>query len=128
MNLRTAQLNDDLAAVVGRRRADKVSEIGLTAIGHSEGEKCVCCPCMPASQVLFFLITAFLFYNVYRLETGIEYDSRCTGGRNTSSVVAVVVPPEGNGTNSDNEESYLWPISYDEQTNSTTYLGTYTVE
>ncbi len=53
-----AQVNKDLASVVGRRRADKVGEIALTALGYSESEKCVCCPCLPASQVLFFLITA----------------------------------------------------------------------
>ena len=29
----------------------QAGEITLTALGYSEHEECVCCPCLPASQV-----------------------------------------------------------------------------
>ena len=52
-----SQLSDDIAAMVGKDRADKMGEIAMTALGYSESEKCICCPCMPASQILFFIMS-----------------------------------------------------------------------
>jgi hypothetical protein len=52
-----SDFNQGVASIVGQRRADKMGEIGLTAIGYSESEKCVCLPCMPKSQPLFFIMT-----------------------------------------------------------------------
>ena len=49
-------VSDDLAKVVGKRNVDKMGEITLTALGYSSEEECVCCPCMPASQILFFIM------------------------------------------------------------------------
>ena len=50
------KISDDLAKVVGKRNVDKMGEITLTALGYSAEEECVCCPCMPASQILFFIM------------------------------------------------------------------------
>ena len=38
---------DDLADVIGEKQVDKLGEITLVALGYSEDETCVCCPCMP---------------------------------------------------------------------------------
>lgn len=48
---------DELAKVIGRDGVEKVGEITLTALGYSESEECVCCPCLPASQGLVYLTT-----------------------------------------------------------------------
>ncbi len=49
--------NRKMADIFGQRRADKVGEMALTAFGYSESEHCICCPCMPASQILYFIFS-----------------------------------------------------------------------
>ena len=56
INDTAGKVSDDLAKVVGKRNVDKMGEITLTALGYSAEEECVCCPCMPASQILFFIM------------------------------------------------------------------------
>lgn len=51
------EISEGVARVVGERRADKMGEIAMTALGYSEAEHCICCPCMPKSQLLFFVMT-----------------------------------------------------------------------
>jgi hypothetical protein len=53
------QLGDDMSRVIGRRNVDKIGEITLTALGYSKSEECVCCPCMPASQILLFIMIGY---------------------------------------------------------------------
>ena len=51
------KMSNDLAKVVGQRNVDKMGEIAQTALGYSAEEECVCCSCMPASQILFFIMS-----------------------------------------------------------------------
>ena len=51
------KMSNDLAKVVGQRNVDKMGEIAQTALGYSAEEECVCCLCMPASQILFFIMS-----------------------------------------------------------------------
>ncbi len=48
-----------MSRVIGRRNVDKIGEITLTALGYSKSEECVCCPCMPASQILLFVMIGY---------------------------------------------------------------------
>ncbi len=57
INEAAENLSDDLAKVVGRRNVDKMGEITLTALGYSQEEECICCPCLPASQTLLIVMT-----------------------------------------------------------------------
>jgi len=68
---------DKLSGVIGRERVEKIPEITLTALGYSENEECVCCPCLTASQVLLFIAIPFFFFNFYKLGIGISYESGC---------------------------------------------------
>lgn len=49
-------ISNDLAKVVGQRNVDKMGQITLTALGYSNEEECVCCPCLPASQTLLIIM------------------------------------------------------------------------
>ena len=51
-----AKVSDNLAKVVGQRNVDKLGEITQTALGYSQEEECVCCPCLPASQTLIIIM------------------------------------------------------------------------
>lgn len=83
------KVSDDLAKVVGQRNVDKLGEITLTALGYSSEEECVCCPCMPASQILFIIMLVFFGFNWYRLSIGIDYDWGCTGSITKSQTLEV---------------------------------------
>jgi hypothetical protein len=54
------RISDDLASVVGQKNVDKMGEITLTALGYSNEEECVCCPCIPASQSLLIIMILFV--------------------------------------------------------------------
>ena len=58
---------DKLAGVIGRRNVDKLGDMTMTAFGYSDSEVCICCPCLPASQVLLFITVPFFFFNWYKL-------------------------------------------------------------
>lgn len=73
-----AKTGDKLSKVVGRDNVEKLGEITLTAFGYSDTEECVCCPCLPASQILLFLTVPFYFFNIYKLGLGVSYESGCT--------------------------------------------------
>ena len=47
----------------GRRNVNKLGDMTMTAFGYSDQEVCVCCPCLPASQVLLFIAVPFYFFN-----------------------------------------------------------------
>ena len=42
---------DKLGEQIGTENVDKMGEIALVALGYAEDETCLCCPCMPRSQV-----------------------------------------------------------------------------
>ena len=46
------EAGDQLAGVIGKRNVDKLGDIVMTSFGYSESETCLCCPCLPASQVM----------------------------------------------------------------------------
>ena len=127
-------------------RADKVGDVALTAMGYSESEKCICCPCMPASQILFFVMVgyvvsfdlfkrdfhsvfcSFFAFNCYRLGAGIEFLSACSDDRNSSAeTMELPVTIEDNSTVDLNAteayegEGLMWLIKSDNET--ATYLG-----
>jgi len=77
---RVGQARDDLADVIGEKQVDKLGEITLVALGYSEDETCVCCPCMPRSQIMFFVMVAFSIFTWYRLGTGSSWENSCQKG------------------------------------------------
>ena len=74
---------DRLAGVIGKRNVDKIGDIAMTSLGYSESETCICCPCLPASQVLLFMTLPFFGFNIYKMSIGVTYDSGCTSGFNS---------------------------------------------
>ena len=64
--------------MIGKRNVDKIGDIALTATGFSEEEVCVCCPCLPASQLLLVIAIPFLVFNWYKLVLGIYWDFGCS--------------------------------------------------
>jgi len=81
------QTGDKLSSVIGRDNVEKVGEITLRALGYSDAEECVCCPCLTASQVLLFLTIPFYFFNIYKLGLGVYWDSGCSTAAPNSSYV-----------------------------------------
>ena len=57
---------DKLAPVIGRRNVNKLGDMTMTAFGYSDSEVCVCCPCLPASQVLLVITVPFFFFNLVK--------------------------------------------------------------
>ena len=55
------QIRDNLGNVIGERNVDKAGEIALTAFGYGDDQFCVCFPCMPSSQILFFIMLAYVY-------------------------------------------------------------------
>jgi len=82
-----------LAGVIGRRNVNKAGEIAMTAFGYAETETCVCCPCLPASQILLVLAIPFFFFNFYKLGVGVDWDWGCTKPEN----ITEPEPDEGSG-------------------------------
>lgn len=87
INKFASRTGDKLSSVVGRDNVNKMGEITLTALGYSDTEECVCCPCLPASQVLLVLSIPFFFFNWYKLGLGISFDSSCSTLAPNSSYV-----------------------------------------
>jgi len=59
--------------VIGKKNTEKASEIVMTALGYSISEKCICFPCLPASQLLSFIVLALFCFNCFRLSTSLSY-------------------------------------------------------
>ena len=81
---RVTEAGDKLAGVIGKRNVDKLGDVVMTSLGYSDSETCICCPCLPASQVLLFLTLPFLVFNCYKLGVGVEYDTNCSSQYNES--------------------------------------------
>jgi len=64
---KVTEAGDKLAGVIGRRNVDKLGDMTMTAFGYSDSEVCICCPCLPASQVLLFITVPFFVFNWYKL-------------------------------------------------------------
>jgi len=75
---KVTEAGDKLAGVIGRRNVDKLGDMTMTAFGYSDSEVCICCPCLPASQVLLFITVPFFFFNWYKLGVGVDYDRSCS--------------------------------------------------
>ena len=61
------KVGDKLVPVIGRRNVNKLGDMTMTAFGYSDSEVCVCCPCLPASQVLLVVVLPFFFFNLVKL-------------------------------------------------------------
>ena len=88
--------------MIGKRNVDKIGDIALTATGFSEEEVCVCCPCLPASQLLLVIALPFLIFNWYKLVLGIVWDFGCSSV-DVSGVEEV--PEDGSGAAGDMGDS-----------------------
>ena len=75
---KVTEAGDKLAGVIGKRNVDKLGDIAMTSLGYSDSETCLCCPCLPASQVLLFITLPFFGFNCYKLGLGVEYDLGCS--------------------------------------------------
>ena len=58
---------DKLAGVIGERNVNKLGDMTMTAFGYSDQEVCICCPCLPASQVLLLITVPFYVFNWMKL-------------------------------------------------------------
>ena len=58
---------DKLAGVIGERNVNKLGHMTMTAFGYSDQEVCICCPCLPASQVLLLITVPFYVFNWMKL-------------------------------------------------------------
>jgi len=75
---KVSEAGDQLAGLIGKRNVDKLGDIAMTSFGYGEREECVCCPCLPASQVLLFITVPFFVFNCYKLSVGLEYQYSCS--------------------------------------------------
>ena len=75
---KVTEAGDKLADVIGKRNVDKLGDIAMTSFGYSDSETCICCPCLPASQILLFITVPFFGFNLYKLGLGVSYDSGCS--------------------------------------------------
>ncbi|QQP56822.1 Uncharacterized protein FKW44_001618, partial [Caligus rogercresseyi] len=103
--------------VIGQRNADKAGEIALSAFGYSEREECVCCPCLPASQTMLWVMIGFFIFNWYRLGVGIDFEKSCDPLNNGS--IATRTLPSNETFNSSSPYS-VHEVNAD--TNETIYL------
>lgn len=97
--------------VIGERNVDKAGEIALTAFGYGDDQYCACCPCLPSSQILFFIMLAFCIYNWYRLVIGISYETGCT---ETAEIVRVenISNTDKNSSRDGNTDAQLGVLRY----------------
>lgn len=116
------KMSNDLAKVVGQRNVDKMGEIAQTALGYSAEEECVCCSCMPASQILFFIMSGFFCFNFYRMSVGIDYDWSCSSNVDSSEIIEV----DNDQINDTLREMYT--VSENLDTNTTVFLKEYPCE
>ena len=79
---KVTEAGDRLADVIGKRNVDKLGDIAMTSFGYSDSETCICCPCLPASQILLFITVPFFGFNLYKLGLGVSYDSGCSNDFN----------------------------------------------
>ena len=100
---KVTEAGDQLAGVIGKRNVDKLGDIVMTSFGYSESETCLCCPCLPASQVkqlysifylyerfydtkvLLLITVPFFIFNFYKLGLGVEYDVGCSSNYTNST-------------------------------------------
>ena len=61
-----SKAGDKLVPVVGKRNVNKIGDITMTALGYSESEVCVCCPFLPASQILLVVTVPFFIFNLIK--------------------------------------------------------------
>ena len=61
-----SKAGDKLAPVVGKSNVNKIGDITMTALGYSESEVCVCCPFLPASQILLVVTVPFFIFNLIK--------------------------------------------------------------
>lgn len=100
---KVTEAGDQLAGVIGKRNVDKLGDIVMTSFGYSDSETCLCCPCLPASQVLLLITVPFFIFNFYKLGLGVEYDVGCSSNFTSPK-------PETNVT--DNSTSYPCEFGY----------------
>ncbi len=65
-----------------------------------------------------------MFFNVYRLETAIEYESSCNESASANASSKVVSVPLSSEESTAND--FIRVVSTDAERNITTYLGMYT--
>ena len=70
LGAKVGRARDKLGDQIGHDNVDKMGEIALVALGYSEDETCICCPCMPKSQLMLFVMTAFSIFIWYRMGVG----------------------------------------------------------
>jgi len=75
---KVSEAGDKLAGVIGQRNVNKLGDMTMTAFGYSDQEVCVCCPCLPASQVLLLITVPFYVFNWFKLSVGVDYDRSCS--------------------------------------------------
>ena len=75
---KVSETGDKLAGIIGKRNVDKLGDVALQSLGYGEREECLCCPCLPASQVLLFITVPFFVFNWYKLTIGVQYDLSCS--------------------------------------------------
>ena len=75
---KVTETGDKLAEIIGKRNVDKLGDVALQSLGYGEREECLCCPCLPASQVLLFITVPFFVFNWYKLTIGLQYDYSCS--------------------------------------------------
>lgn len=119
------RMSDDLAKVVGQRNVDKMGEITMTALGYSNEEECVCCPCLPASQSLLIIMLLFFGFNCYRIGVGIDFERYCSNSVEKSHVLKNI-PNEEIAQNETLQDMSI--ISTDEVSNQTNLLASYPCE
>ena len=105
LDKKVSKAGDQLAGVIGKRNVDKLGDIALTSFGYGEREECVCCPCLPASQVLLFITVPFFVFNFYKLSVGLEYDGSCSMENITSPSTPTI-------NQTDNSTDQVFPCEF----------------
>ena len=70
LGAKVGRARDRLGQQIGDDNVDKLGEITLVALGYSEDETCLCCPCLPRSQIMLMVMFAFSIFIWYRLGVG----------------------------------------------------------
>ena len=72
VNEMVSKAGDKLVPVIGRRNVNKLGDMTMTAFGYGDSEVCVCCPCLPASQVLLVVTIPFFFFNLIKFGNPVQ--------------------------------------------------------
>jgi len=93
---------DKAGRVIGTENVDKLGEITLVALGYSDDETCLCCPCINRSQIMLIVMFTYSLFIWYRLGLAVSWESGCTND------VDVAIAPQMNSTSSieDDEDDY----------------------